>query len=92
MTKPLIFQTASMTLCSRRYFHFALHAYLKATHVYYYIVTWLLRSITSLTSNDIIAGDGRKSFMIELKFIEKYIFKVLLNYLTNCSLEILPLL
>ena len=31
------------------------------------------------TSNDIIAGDGRKMFMIEFKLIEK-LFYVLLNF------------
>ena len=33
MTNPSIFQITSMTSC--RYCHFALHAYLKTTHVYY---------------------------------------------------------
>ena len=32
------------------------------------------------TSNDMIAGNGRERFMIELRFIKKSFLKVLLNF------------
>ena len=33
------------------------------------------------TSNDIITGNGRERFLIEFKFIEKWVFMVVLNFL-----------
>ena len=42
---------------------------------------------TEMTSNDIIAGNDRERFVIELKFIEKCSFKVLVNFLTYCILR-----
>ena len=42
---------------------------------------------TERTSNDIIAGDGRERFVIELKFIEKCVCYGAASFLTNCFNE-----
>ena len=43
---------------------------------------------TERTSNDIIAGDDRERFMIELKFIEKCVCYGTALFLPNCIFQL----
>ena len=45
------------------------------------VVTFIRINSQKLTSKDIIAGNGRERFMIELQLIEEWFFKVLLCYI-----------